>query len=337
MAESILENYTVAWICALQEEYEAACRMLDEEFTLPEQLDISMKDNNTYDYGMINGHYIVIGCLPNGRYGTVSAAIVAKDMVRSFPNLRFALMVGIAGGAPTPENDVRLGDVVVSSPDGDLGGVVQFDLGKRIQGNGEGSSQSFKRTGQLNAPPSVLLGAMPRILRFHRDPRKPDNLVEHIKLMDDRADFRRPDLDQLFQSDYLHQSAGKSCHSCRREHTVNRPRRAGNREVMIHYGTIASSNSLMKNAHERDQYAKDQNILCFEMEAAGLMNNLPCLVIRGICDYSDTHKNDEWHNYAALTAAAYARELLITLRPANVQEMVSWASEFRISTPARNR
>ncbi|EGX51842.1 hypothetical protein AOL_s00043g576 [Orbilia oligospora ATCC 24927] len=337
MAESVIENYTVGWICALQEEYEAACRMLDDEFEAPDELNIDMKDDNTYEYGMINGHYVVIGCLPSGRYGTVSAAIVAKDMVRSFPNLRFALMVGIGGGAPTNQRDIRLGDVVVSQPEGDLGGVVQFDLGKRLQEEGEGdgadgrgSSQLFRRTGQLNAPPSVLLGAMPRLLRLHRDTRRPDKLAEHIKLMDDMASFRRPSQDQLYRSNYLHQSAGKTCQNCQEEQTVERPPRDGSREVMIHYGTIASSNTLMKNAIERDRYAREVGILCFEMEAAGLMNNLPCLVIRGICDYSDSHKNDEWHNYAALTAAAYARELLNTLRPAKIQELPSWAPEFRI-------
>jgi hypothetical protein len=46
------------------------------------------------------------------------------------------------------------------------------------------------------------------------------------------------------------------------------------------------------------------------MEAAGLMDNFPCLVIRGICDYSDTHKNENWQQYAAATAAAYAKEVL---------------------------
>ena len=73
----------------------------------------------------------------------------------------------------------------------------------------------------------------------------------------------------------------------------------------------------LEDAQQRDAYANDPelNVLCFEMEAAGLMTNFPCLVIRGICDYSDSHKNDEWHNYAALVAAAYARELLHILKP----------------------
>jgi len=66
----------------------------------------------------------------------------------------------------------------------------------------------------------------------------------------------------------------------------------------------------MKDADARDRLAEKEGVLCFEMEAAGVMDRFPCVVIRGICDYSDTHKNDIWQGYAAATAAAYAKELL---------------------------
>ena len=59
-------------------------------------------------------------------------------------------------------------------------------------------------------------------------------------------------------------------------------------------------------------------VLCFEMEAAGLMNKFPCLVIRGICDYADSHKNKKWQAYAAGTAAACAKEVLLVIPPAEV-------------------
>jgi ankyrin repeat domain-containing protein 50 len=66
----------------------------------------------------------------------------------------------------------------------------------------------------------------------------------------------------------------------------------------------------MRHGATREKFRKEKGILCFEMEAAGLMDNFPCLIIRGICDYSDTHKNKRWQPYAAATAAAYAKELL---------------------------
>jgi hypothetical protein len=87
----------------------------------------------------------------------------------------------------------------------------------------------------------------------------------------------------------------------------------------IHYGLIASANQLMKDAWFRDRLAAEKDVLCFEMEAAGLMNHFPCLVIRGICDYSDSHKNKDWQGYAAMTAAAYAKDLLYRISPNRVE------------------
>ncbi|OJD17130.1 hypothetical protein AJ78_02775 [Emergomyces pasteurianus Ep9510] len=315
---ALQNTYTVGWICALQEEYQCACQMLDEEFLEPEIIEIN--DDNTYVYGRIAQHYVVIGCLPAGRYGTNSAARVARDMVRTFPKLRFALMVGIGGGAPTVKNDIRLGDVVVSQPRAGFGGVIQFDLGKRLQ------SGRFERTGQLNAPPDKLLGVLPELRRLYSDNRKPDRIAEHIQRMGDMEEYQRPAVDRLYQADYEH-AGGAACGLCDSSFIVNRPERRNHRVIHVHYGTIASGNTVLKDTGMRDAYANnpEMNILCFEMEAAGLMNNLPCLVIRGICDYCDTHKNDDWHNYAALTAAAYARELLHALRPLTVNVMPSWA------------
>jgi len=94
----------------------------------------------------------------------------------------------------------------------------------------------------------------------------------------------------------------------------------------IHYGAIASGNQLMKDASVRDRLAAEEDILCFEMEAAGLMNHFPCLVIRGICDYSDSHKNKEWQGYAAMVAAAYAKDLLLQI-PRNKIDAVQRISE----------
>jgi nucleoside phosphorylase len=102
---------------------------------------------------------------------------------------------------------------------------------------------------------------------------------------------------------------------------ILRPQRAKDEDnPVIHYGLIASADQLMKDALVRDNLALENNVLCFEMEAAGLMNCFPCLIIRGICDYSDSHKNKTWQGYAAMTAAAYAKDLLLQIPPNRVQE-----------------
>ncbi|KAI1466104.1 purine and uridine phosphorylase [Daldinia caldariorum] len=301
-------EYTVGWVCVLQDEYLAACHMLDERYDGRDV--VNENDNNIYTLGRISEHKVVITCLPKGRTGMTAAAAVAQNMIRSFLALKFILLVGTAGGAPMPDRDIRLGDVVVSVPQGQLGGVVQYDSGKIIQGG------QFERIGHLNSPPTILLGLLQDMQRRYNDPRKPDKIQEHIKRMDYKPGFRRPTEDRLYRADYEHQG-GKTCSNCIAAKLEQRPPRVSDRVINVHYGTIGSANSVMKNPQQRDRLARDPNlkILCFDMEAAGLMNTVPTLVIRGICNYADSHKNDEWNKYAAVTAAAYTKELLTILEP----------------------
>ena len=115
---------------------------------------------------------------------------------------------------------------------------------------------------------------------------------------------RNPEDDQLFQADYDHMDGEKDCKNCNEEQLVQRKSRTPDVPV-VHYGLIGSANQVMRHGVTREKLRQERGILCFEMEAAGLMDNFPCLVIRGICDYSDTHKNKDWQPYAAATAAAY--------------------------------
>lgn len=126
-----------------------------------------------------------------------------------------------------------------------------------------------------------------------------------------------PSADRLFQVEYPH-TAGKSCPKCDPAAEVNREPRADESPV-IHYGTIASGNTVIKSAQTRDIIRDRHGAICLEMEAAGLMNNFPCIVIRGISDYADSHKNDRWPSFAAATAAACAKELLEHIQPKAIE------------------
>ena len=122
-------DYTVGWVCALPVELAAAQEMLDEEH--PDlQRDPADNDENLYVLGSMSGHNVAIMCLPAGRIGNNPAAAVAMQMRATFKAIRFGLMVGIGGGMPSAEADVRLGDVVVSQPHGMFAGLVQYDAGK---------------------------------------------------------------------------------------------------------------------------------------------------------------------------------------------------------------
>jgi nucleoside phosphorylase len=299
------DDYTVGWMCALPQEMAAAKLMLEETHTtLPQR---RPTDHNTYSLGEIAGHNIVIACLPSGMCGTTSAAVVAEHMLSTFANIRLRLMVGVGGGVPSPLADIRLGDIVVSKPTDRHGGVVQYDYGKTL------SEGKFYQTGSLNKPPLDLLTAISYLESNHLigETQIPRFLSDAIAKNELLRYFRSPgpDQDLLFVATYEHVVSGTDCGSCDRSQMVKRPLQRPN-TPHIHYGLIASGNQVMRDGQTRDRLGRELGILCFEMEAAGLMDHFPCLVIRGICDYADSHKNKQWQGYAALAAAAYGKELL---------------------------
>jgi nucleoside phosphorylase len=322
---SLTQNdYTVGWVCALPIELAAAKTMLDE---IDHPVAQNQVDSNNYTLGRIGSHNVVIACLPAGQLGNNSAAIVAAQMACSFTSIRFGLLVGIGGGVPL-KDDVRLGDVVVSKPGSMGGGVVQYDFGKTVQGG------NFIHTGTLNAPPAVLLSALSTLQSNHI--LGENGMAYYLSQIpiNSQQTFRYlgADQDRLFKPDSRHVDNNPTCEHCDEKSLINRPIRASANSV-VHYGMIASANQLMTDSLMRDRLGKQFKILCFEMEAAGLMNNFPCVVIRGICDYADSHKNKIWQPYAAATAAAYAKELLSVIPPHQVAKTATVSSPSH-STPA---
>ncbi|KAM3550005.1 hypothetical protein ARSEF4850_008557 [Beauveria asiatica] len=298
------DKYTVGWICALSIEMSAAVAMLDE---IHQGLPRADEDTNTYTLGRIGAHNVAIACLPSGYYGNNNAAAVATNMRRTFPSMRFCLMVGIGGGAPG-KADIRLGDVVVSE------GVMQYDLGKSL------SEGRFTRTGIMNKPPQELLTAVANLRARHRieASRIPSILSEMLERHPTMAQsvYRNSLQDRLFDSTYDHVQSRDvptdDCELCDISRLEDRsPRDSPNPK--IHYGTIASANQVMKQVKTRDELAHELGVLCFEMEGSGVMDGFAGLVIRGICDYSDSHKNKQWQEVAATVAAAYAKELLLVI------------------------
>jgi nucleoside phosphorylase len=297
------EDYIVGWICPLEVEQIAALEMLDEEH---ERLPQSPTDHNVYTLGSITGHNIVIAGLH--KPGNNPAATVVTQMRMTFPNLRFGMLVGIGGGVPviTDNGMIRLGDVVVSKPSGVHSGAVQYDHGKAEVGQ-------FRRTGALAPPPAVLLNAA-QDLAAKRARSRRDPVAENIQRIDTsirglrRYKHPGPANDHLYQPNYDDEDED-------------------NPYVVVHRGTIASGGMVIKDGMKRDQLAQECGVLCFEMEAAGALAGFPCIVIRGISDYCDSHKNDHWHGYAAAAAAAYARQLFFHMPIDEVKRCV-WHQRF---------
>ena len=326
------DDYTVAWICPLPVEQTAAIVMLDSEH---ERLPQPPSDHNVYTLGSINGHNVVIAGLHTP--GNSPAAVVATQMRNTFPRLRFGVLVGIGGGVPTrtEQGDIHLGHVVVSQPVGEHSGVVQYDHGKAQVGQ-------FRHTGYLTPPPAVLLNAA-REMDIRRAIALEDPVLNHLSRINTGLQrlrkYRYPgfEQDRLFKADYAHRDPNASCRRCGCDSNFLVDRRADDsdydhsddddslsgqaEQFVVHRGTIAAGELVIKHGQLRDELAKQYGILCFEMEAAGALVDFPCLVIRGISDYSDSHKNDRWHGYAAAAAAAYARELFFHMPVDEVKQV----------------
>jgi nucleoside phosphorylase len=296
-------DYTVACICPMELELAPVQAMLDEVHAdLP-----TRRDQNSYVLGRMGEHNVVVAVMPE--IGNNSAARVATQLLNDFPAVRFGLLVGIGGGVPGEggEDDIRLGDIVVT-----FGGVVQYDMGKVTTGG------VLERTGKLGKPPVILQTSIERLkgqqrARGSRIGHYLEEMVEKFPLLAKTCTYPGMAQDRLFKAKYSHQG-GQDCVDCDTTQLVEREARQED-SPKIHYGTMGSANVVIKDSGTREQLKRDLQIACVEMEAAGLMDTFPYLVIRGICDYADSHKNNQWQGYAAAVAAAYTKELLAVIPP----------------------
>jgi nucleoside phosphorylase len=270
-----VQDFTIGWISALPFETHAAVEMLDERYESNDYL-------NDFIFGRSGRHNVVIGSLIMGEHGLISAAVLAEEMLSKFPAIQLLLMVGVGSAVPSSA-DIRLGDVVIGSAHGD------FDLGKVAKG--EYQSQAWL----CRTPLALFQTAVAKL--------------QQLPSLNPK--FRRPDAgtDILYRSEYVH-VGGSTCKDCSEEMTVIREPREHER-VVLHYGKIASNNVMIKDGMYRDKVSTELGgILCFEIEAVGLTSNLPYLIIKGVCDYADSHRNSDWQVYAAITAAACAKKIL---------------------------
>ncbi|KAH1275804.1 hypothetical protein KXX33_004925 [Aspergillus fumigatus] len=269
-------DYTVGVVCAMGFEMSAVRYMLDDEHP---RLPTKQGDSNLYILGELSGHNVVIAWLP-GTQGKGAAAIVANNMQRTFASIKWRLLVGIGGGVPSRTHDIRLGDIVVSMPEGPFGGVVQYDLGKDVE-------DGFTLKGFLLPPPPILRSAVEKFCK--------NGLA--LQITNGHQQTRMFSSNQITLMYLIRSHVGD-----------------------IHYGLIASGDRVMRSAMKRSKTGREiGDILCFEMEAAGIMTEFPCIAIRGISDYADSHKSDIWQNYAAAAAAGCAKELLSYLDPEDRQ------------------
>ena len=308
MTELDPELYTVAWLAPLEIEAQAALHMLDNRHQ--GRFPMGRGDDYVFQAGDVCGHNVIIATLPAGQeYGTGSAASLASQIKKFFPNLWFGLLVGVAAGLPnlsrSPPLDIRLGDVLVGLPTGEGAGLIAYDLGKET---GKDGFQLLRFGNVLANTETVVRSAFGSIKL--RAPNDAEAFLPYYELIKHKEHTNGTFIDPGQGQDRLYQFDEDGI-----EYLVERERRLDSKRARVWYGPIGSGEKLMKNARKRNELRDRYNVIGLEMEAAGTMNRIPVGVIRGVCDYGDEHKNKEWQPYAAAMAAAYAKAVLSEIRP----------------------
>ncbi|KAJ5661916.1 zinc finger protein [Penicillium maclennaniae] len=254
----------------------------------------------------------------------------------SFTSIELVLLVGICGALPHKSDgtEILLGDVIISEI------LVELDYGRLYPSGfrrrkdtildvpGRPNEEILGLLHSLKTP--LLLDEVHKGMMQHLRA-----LLRHEKI---KTSYPAASEDKLFDSDYIHKHhsgcqecnafeiSGSVCDAaltasceelgCDASRLVPRFRLSaiGANNTMsthlIHFGSIGTANTVMKSAKHRDEHAESELVIAFEMEGAGVWGKFNCLIIKGVCDYADSHKNKIWQEYAAAVAASVAKEVL---------------------------
>ncbi|KAL4922973.1 Pfs, NB-ARC and TPR domain protein [Aspergillus undulatus] len=344
------DEFAIAIICALTLEAEAVEELFDKTYDrLGEHYRKLPGDDNAYINGRIGSHNVVVCYMPG--MGKGSAASVASSLKISYKRIEVALVVGICGGAPYPSSggEIFLGDVIISDS------VVQYDFGRQYPDGFEKKTSVNDTLGRPNRAIRAILASL-QARQSRRDLQ--EKLSRHLQtLQESQPDWHYPTSvdDFLFKASYQHkhynQEATCSCldstaeeickaavHSpctllgCDLAQVHRRRQSTEHNSPGVHIGMVASADTVMKSGEHRDRLVQSEGVVGFEMEGAGVWDNISCIIIKGVCDYADSHKNKAWQSYAAATGAAAAKAFLEYWEPTTREEVNKFHIPLDLST-----
>ncbi|KAH6973276.1 nucleoside phosphorylase domain-containing protein [Ilyonectria destructans] len=362
------DQFEIALICALALEADAVYLLFDEFF--PNEYYKAAGDLNHYTNGRIGNYNVVLVLLPG--VGKVHAASAAASLNASYTNLRLAIVVGVCGGVPGPykdEDEILLGDVVISNAliQFDFGrrcpgglflrkSSVQENLGRlnkylrsllRSLETSRYQADLELRTAQLLQDLQVAHSKCVRKRRRRRDKYKyPGTFHDVLFEASYRHRHRGLNVSCCSETDTCEAAFKASCQECgcdkvhmisrseqlnfKRELEENDPIKA--QDPTIHIGPVASGDTVIKSGEDRDRITKEEGVIAFEMEGAGIWDEMTCIVIKGVCDYADSHKHKQWQDFAAATAAAAMKALLEVI--VDIQKPHNGAIDPRVRSSA---
>ncbi|KAL9624965.1 MAG: hypothetical protein Q9160_001012 [Pyrenula sp. 1 TL-2023] len=329
------DGFKVAIICALPLEAEYVQSVFDTCWDEEgKQYGKANGDKNAYTTGLIGRHDVVLVHMPN--MGSTSASAVAANIVSSFPSIQLGLVVGICGAVPlsTVGEEIILGDVIISTA------VMQYDFGRQYHDEFDRKKEIEDSLGRASREIRAVISKLRTRPNRRRLGYQLKQTLERLEGQIEEVHYPGTTRDRLYEADYPHQhqvgrnfcdkcqnevgSCSRSCNDlgCDKNKLVFRKRlhsskraESGTELVLdplptVHFGRMGSANAVMKSSTHRDKIAKEDGVTAFEMEGAGVWDELPTIVIKGVCDYADSHKNKEWQEYAAATAAACMKAFL---------------------------
>ncbi|KAJ0417388.1 hypothetical protein BJY00DRAFT_208554 [Aspergillus carlsbadensis] len=326
-------DFRIAIICPLPLEAKVAKPLLKPVYDQIAHPELAQKadDPNSYTLGKVGPYYAVLVHMPTA--GKAAASSAATNVRSSYPDIELAFLIGVCGGVPrvershitTGRTDVYLGDVIVST------GVVQYDLGKRLP---SGFVRKDTLESNLGRPNQQIRSFISKIMAG--DDHLARRQGEYLAIIQDAVDAMRPGIqdDVLFRQDYNHRKRGCQCEkSAPTDETLLARQRKSDILPYIHFGRLASGDTVMMTAKARDAIANKEQVIGFEMEGAGVWEALPCILVKGVSDYADSHKGKDWQLFAAASAAACMRALLDE-RPISISQRSTGAGSVN-SIPLR--
>ncbi|KAK1240245.1 hypothetical protein MKX08_007687 [Trichoderma sp. CBMAI-0020] len=271
------EDFEIAIVCGLPLEYDAVSLVSDEAWE-------EDKENNDCKTGRIGEHNVVLALLPG--MGKASAASTAANIRSSYRHVRLCFLVGVCGGVPqSGSKAILLGDVVVSKA------IVSYDFGRQYP---DGFTPKDGIESNMTKPDRRIRKQLAIFETTNGRLRLQEEIVSFLEKLQAKAtqqgcgakySYPGTDEDRLFMPGYRHKHP-------------------------IHIGIVGSGDRVIKSGEHRDSIAKPKGIIAFEMEAAGIMEEIPCVVVKGVCDYADCHKSKKWQDFAAATAASALQAIL---------------------------
>ncbi|EWY90091.1 hypothetical protein FOYG_07710 [Fusarium oxysporum NRRL 32931] len=335
------DGFHIGIICAHSSHYNTVSYIVDE-FWNGSSFGRSRSDPNIYSIGRIGDHPVVIVLLSLN--GKVNSAGAVASLRTSYPRLELVLVTGICGGVPDPHSgeELLLGDVVISKA------LVQHDFGRQYPDKFEVKNKLDDCLGRpAKNIRNFVAQLQTNRIRTEVEDRASVHLKELQKRAKETlrgADYRYPgaDSDRLFPPAYIHrhrsgceecvEGTGEVCDKsrelpcsemgCDDRELVQRHRLDARRnleiagdidEVQAPYifvGHLGSGDIVFNSGEERDRLAQAHDLIAFETEGAGLWDEFPCIIVKGVCNYADSHKNKEWQRFAAATAAAVSKALI---------------------------